>query len=88
MKRNRLSAWRRLARQGKPVLSAAGVTDAPTAFATLVLCEPEPLRAMQARSQPGNCPRLVFGDVAIEPAGDTPSTRIAEIVHALGAPSC
>jgi len=37
--------------------------------------------------QSGGGLRLIFGDVTIVLAADTPAVRIAEIVHALGAPS-
>src|SRR6056297_1188995 len=87
VKSNQLSAWRCLAKQGKLVLPAAEVAAEPTAFAPLVLCEPEPPRAPEPSPQPDDKLRLIFGDVALELAADTPAVRIAEIVHALGASS-
>lgn len=87
VKPNQLSAWRCLAKQGKLVLPAAEMSDEPTAFAPLVLCEPEPPQAPQPSGQLDDSLRLVFGDVTIALAADTPAVRIAEIVHALGVPS-
>jgi transposase len=87
VKPNQLSAWRCLAKQGKLVLPAAGTATEPTTFASLVLCDPEPLQGPEPASQPGGKMRLIFGDVAIDLAADTPAARIAELVHALGASS-
>ena len=87
VKPNQLSAWRCLAKQGKLVLPAAEITDEPTAFAPLVLCEPEIPPARQASSQSDGKLCIVFGDVTIDLAADTPAVRIAEIVHALGVSS-
>ncbi|MGC9523748.1 MAG: IS66-like element accessory protein TnpA [Anaerolineae bacterium] len=87
VKPNQLSAWRCLAKQGKLVLPAAEMADEPTAFAPLVLCDFEPPRAPDPSPQPDDSLRLVFGDVTIELAADTPAVRIAEIVRALGASS-
>ena len=87
VKPNQLSAWRCLAKQGKLVLPAAEETEEPTAFASLVLCEPQPPQAREASSHSGGLLRLVVGDVTIELAADTPAVRIAEIVQALGASS-
>lgn len=87
VKPNQLSAWRCLAKQGKLVLPAAGMADEPVTFAPLVLCEPEPPQAPESSPQPDDKLRLIFGDVAIELAANTPAARIAELVHALGAPS-
>ena len=87
MKPNQLSAWRCLAKEGKLVLPAAEMSDEPTAFAPVVLCEPKPPQAPQPSRQSDDSLRLVFGDVTIALAADTPAVRIAEIVHALGASS-
>jgi transposase len=87
VKPNQLSAWRCLAKQGKLVLPAAERPEESSAFAPLVLCEPEPLRAAPASSQPGDKLCLVLGDVTIKLAADTPAVRIAEIVQALRASS-
>lgn len=72
---------------GKAGLARAEPTDESTAFAPLVVCDPEPSRAASASSQPGDKLCLVFGDVTIKLAADTPAMRLAEIVHALGASS-
>jgi transposase len=87
VKPNQLSAWRCLAKQGKLVLPAAEMADEPVTFAPIVLCEPEPPQSPEPSPQPDDKLRLIFGDVAIELAADTPAARIAEIVHALGASS-
>ena len=87
VKPNQLSAWRCLAKQGKLVLPAAEMVDEPVTFAPIVLCEPEPPQSPEPSPQPDDKLRLIFGDVAIELAADTPAARIAEIVHALGASS-
>lgn len=87
VKPNQLSAWRCLAKHGKLVLPAAVMAAEPTTFAPLVLCDPEPPRAPEPSLRPSDKLRLIFGDVTIELAADTPAARIAEIVRALGAPS-
>ncbi len=83
---NQLSAWRRLAKQGKLVLPSAP-TDEP-AFASLVVCDlapaPFPCDKMPAEEQ---IP-IVIGGVRLELAADTPASRLAEIVRALGAVPC
>lgn len=86
VKPNQLSAWRCLAKQGKLVLPAAESPEEP-AFAPFVLCEPEPEQMPRPSRQADGGLRLIFGDVTIVLAADTPAVRIAEIVHALGAPS-
>ncbi|OED47426.1 transposase [Rhodobacteraceae bacterium (ex Bugula neritina AB1)] len=83
---NQLSAWRRLAKQGKLVLPAAELGE--PVFAPLVVCDvpevqPEPDMAASAEVI-----RIVSGEVRIELAPGTPAIRIAEIVHALGAAPC
>ena len=87
VKPNQLSAWRCLAKRGKLVLPAAATVDEPTAFAPLVLCEPELPQARQASSASSGRLQISLGEVTIELAADTPAARIAEIVHALGASS-
>ncbi|MBO9463187.1 transposase [Labrenzia sp. R5_0] len=87
VKPNHLSAWRRLAKQGKLILPAAKTAEEPTAFAPLVLCEPSAARAQEAPPRSDYVLRIVFGDVTIDLAADTPAVRVAEIVHALGASS-
>ena len=87
VKPNQLSAWRCLAKQGKLVLPAAEMADEPVTFAPLVLCEPDPPQAPEPSPHSDDKLRLIFGDVAIELCANTPAARIAELVHALGAPS-
>lgn len=83
---NQLSAWRRLAKQGKLVLPAAEV-DEPV-FAPLVVRDEaqdtaDPKVPMQVAPI-----RIVRGTVVIELAHDAPATRIAEIVRALEVHPC
>lgn len=87
VKPNQLSAWRGLAKRGELVLPAAESPEAPASFTPLVLCEPVPAQTPRPSRQSGGGLRLIFGDVTIVLAADTPAARIAEIVHALGAPS-
>ena len=57
---NHISGWHRLAKDGKPVLSAAEPSDEPTAFDPLVMCEPEPPLAILSsflRARPSTYPR-------------------------------
>lgn len=84
---NQLSAWRRLAKQGKLVLPSAP-TDEPV-FAPLVVCDPAPAPSSCDRSSADEGQiRIVIGEVRLELAADTPAVRVAEIVRALGAASC
>ena len=83
---NQLSAWRRLAKQGKLVLPAIEV-DEPV-FAPLVVRDETLDSAEPEVSSPEAPVRIVRGMIVIELGHDTPATRIAEIVHALGTTSC
>ena len=83
---NQLSAWRRLAQQGKLVLPAAE-PDEPV-FAPLVVCDvPEAPREPDIPASE-EVIRVLSGEVRIELAPGTPAARIAEIVHALGTSPC
>ena len=83
---NQLSAWRRLAKQGKLVLPATEADE--SIFAPLVVCDmPEaPLGPDTAASE--EVIRILSGEVRIELAPGTPAARIAEIVHALETSPC
>lgn len=83
---NQLSAWRRLAKQGKLVLPAAE-PDEPV-FATLVVCNAPEVPPEPGMAASEEVIRIVSGEVRIELAACTPAARIAEIVHALGATPC
>ncbi len=83
---NQLSAWRRLAKQGKLVLPALEI-DEPV-FAPLVVCEAEPEEPLREATHAAEGIRILVGDVKIELDVDTPPGRIAEIVHALGGRPC
>ncbi|WP_244270225.1 IS66-like element accessory protein TnpA [Leisingera aquaemixtae] len=83
---NQLSAWRRLAKQGKLVLPAAEL-DEPV-FAPLVVCDVPEVQPAPDIAASAEVIRIVSGEVRIELAPGTPAIRIAEIVHALGATPC
>ncbi|WP_245602895.1 transposase [Leisingera methylohalidivorans] len=83
---NQLSAWRRLARQGKLVLPAAELDEA--VFAPLVVCDVSEVQPEPDIAASAEVIRIVSGEVRIELAPGTPAIRIAEIVHALGATPC
>ena len=83
LRANHLSAWRRLARDGKLVLPAPPVDAEPVqgrAFAPMVI-EPFTDRAEQPPSD--TTVEIVRGDVVIRLGSDAPATRIAEIARAL-----
>ncbi len=83
---NQLSAWRRLAKQGKLVLPAAMIEE-PT-FAPLVVHEP-PLDTPVGDCGSGEAwIGIVVGTVRLELPADTPAGRLAEIVRALEAAQC
>ncbi len=83
---NQLSAWRRLAQQGKLVLPAPEIEE--PVFAPLVVCEVEPEEPPREMVHGDEGIRIVVGEVRIELASDTPARRIAEIVYALGSRPC
>lgn len=83
---NQLTAWRRLAKEGKLVLPALEVNE--PAFAPLVVQE-ETTAASELERPCAEAPiRIARGLIVIEFAHDAPAARIAEIVHALEAHPC
>ncbi len=76
---NHLSSWRRLAREGKPVLPA--LSGPEPAFAPMVV---EELTDRTVAAE-GATLEIVFGDVVIRLDAETPAARIAGIVRALDA---
>lgn len=84
---NQLSAWRRMAKNGDLVLPAADSDELGAVFAPLVVCDAEPPPADLADISVADEIRISVGDVVVLLDADTPATRIAEIVHALGASS-
>lgn len=76
---NHLSAWRRLARDGKLVLPAPRLEAAPL-FAPVVV---EPVTKPQDRSSSDAVIEIVRGDVVVRLGSDTPAVRIAEIARAM-----
>lgn len=83
LRANRLSEWRRLAKDGKLVLPAA---EGPPGFAPLMLCDNgHPDAPPEARSTAG-APliEIAVGEVSIRLDAGTSAARIAEIVRAVG----
>ena len=83
LRANRLSEWRRLAKDGKLVLPAA---EGPPGFAPLMLCDEGPeASSSEARSTAGAPSiEIVVGDVSIRLDANISAARIAEIVRAVG----
>ena len=76
---NHLSAWRRLAKEGKLVVpDLAGVEFAP------VLLEPEASKPVTASAE---AVEITHGATLVRLDAETPPARIAEIVHALNGAS-
>ena len=84
---NQLSAWRRQAKDGALVLPAAIDDARDPVFAPLVVCDAEPAAADAGARQAGSEIRIAVGEIVLHLDAITPAERIAEIVHALGAPS-
>jgi transposase len=83
LRANRISEWRRLAKDSKLVLPAA---EGPPGFAPLVLCDrADGVSAPQAHPTT-DVPliEIAVGCVIIRLDGGTTSARIAEIVQAVG----
>ncbi|MBB93463.1 MAG: IS66 family insertion sequence hypothetical protein [Rhodobacteraceae bacterium] len=83
---NPLSAWRRLAKDGKLVLPAAA-SDEPV-FSLLVVCDVMEYIGTSETAPVLTPIRIANSGVVIELAHATPAARIAEIVHALGMTPC
>ena len=83
LRANRISEWRRLAKDGKLVLPAA---EGPPGFAPLMLCDEGPeASSSEARSTADVPPiEIAVGDVMIRLDAGTSAVRIAEIVRAVG----
>jgi transposase len=81
---NRVSEWRRLAKDGKLVLPAA---EGSVGFAPLMLCDEGPAASSsEARSTTEVPPiEIAVGDVMIRLDAGTSAARIGEIVRAIGA---
>ncbi|UYP66710.1 transposase [Thalassobacter stenotrophicus] len=80
---NRISEWRRLAKDGKLVLPA--VSD-PPGFAPLLLCDKEPSCSPPETASAPETPsiEIVVGEVSIRLNGNASAAQIAEIVRAVG----
>lgn len=78
---NRISEWRRLAKDGKLTLPAA---VGPAEFAPLMLSDEEPPSSWLATPTPGAPSiEIMIGEVSIRLDASTPAARIAEIVRAV-----
>jgi len=76
---NHLSAWRRLARDGKLVLPAPAVEADPVFTPMLV----DPIAEPEDRSLPTAAIEIVHLNVVVRLGANTPAQRIAEIARAL-----
>lgn len=76
---NHLSAWRRLARDGKLVLPASPLETAPM-FAPMIV---EPIAEPQDQPSADAIIEIVHGDVIVRLGSGTRAARIAEIARAL-----
>jgi transposase len=83
---SQLTAWRRLAKEGKLVLPAVEI-DEPV-FAPLVVRDEITVAPEPERPRAEAPIRVVRGSIVIELAQDAPAARIAEIVHALETHPC
>jgi len=83
LRSNRLSEWRRLAKDGKLVLPAS---EGPPGFAPLVLCDDGHPDAPPEATSTAGAPliEITVGEVMIRLDAGTSAARIAEIVRAVG----
>ena len=83
LRANRLSEWRRLAKDGKLVLPAA---EGPPGFAPLRLCDDGHPDAPPEATSTAGAPliEIAVGEVSIRLDAGTSAARIAEIVQAVG----
>lgn len=81
---NRVSEWRRLAKDGKLVLPVAAGS---VGFAPLMLCDEGPAASSSEAGSTTEVPpiEIAVGDVMIRLDAGTSAARIAEIVRAIGA---
>ena len=83
---SQLTAWRRLAKEGKLVLPAVEIDEpvfAPLIVRNEIAASPEPERPRAEAPV-----RVVRGSIVIELCQDASAARIAEIVHALETHPC
>ncbi|HHX88475.1 MAG TPA: transposase [Paracoccus sp.] len=86
LRANRISEWRRLAKDGKLVLPAV---SGPPGFAPLMLYDEEPSGLSPETTSAPGAPliEIAVGEIMIRLDGGTPAARIAEIVRAVGSPT-
>lgn len=84
LRANRISEWRRLAKDGKLVLPAV---PEPPGFAPLMLCDEEPSSSSSERppAPVASSIEIMVDKVSIRLDAGTSAARIAEIVRAVGA---
>lgn len=82
LRANRISEWRRLAKDGKLTLPAA---VGPAEFAPLILCDEEPPGSWPATTPTPGAPsiEIMIGEISIRLDAGTSAARIAEIVRAV-----
>lgn len=85
LQQNQLSAWRRLAKDGKLVLPALHGEEDRTLFAPLVLCDHEDRAPPEENPPTEGGLRITVGDVTLHLDAAMSAARIAAIVRALGA---
>jgi len=84
VRRNLLSKWRCLARNGKLALPASA-GDVPVEFAPLVVCGATPdTPPLPHCAEKEDKVEILFGGVSVRLGGDTAAVRIAEIARAVG----
>lgn len=82
LRANRISEWRRLAKDGKLVLPAV---SGPLGFAPLMLCDEGPSGLLPETTPTPGAPsiEIMIGEVSIRLDAGTSAARIAEIVRAV-----
>jgi transposase len=83
LRANRISEWRRLAKDGKLILPADGQSGDEAMFAPVVVWDAETPVPEAEGAAAGHDVRIAVGDVVIELDAGTPAARIAEIVRAV-----
>lgn len=83
---NRISEWRRLAKDGKLVLPDV---PGPPGFAPLMLCDEAPSGSSPETTSAPGAPsiEIMVGEVLVGLDAGTSAARIAEIVRAVGSPT-
>lgn len=80
LRANRISEWRRLAREGRLLLPAP---EADADFAPLVLCDADRVLSKVQDPEPSGIVEIACGSVTIRLDGTVPAGRIVEIACGL-----